>query len=177
MSYDIRKEPVEYSFLGLGESVTTNTVRKMIDTIKVSSKNLRLIKRTQDIVAMVPAKDQVGEVTTVYNWVRDHTRYIKDPHGTEMIQSPLVALDQIADHQLFQGDCDDLTIITLSMLRSIGYPVAIRIADYRGQGVYTHVYGLVKIYNEWTPIEPIKLRCPLGWEAPGAFSVRDFEVL
>lgn len=174
--YDINREPVSYSFLGFGDAVTINTVKKMIDTIKSSSKNLRVVKKAADIVSHLPAKDQVAEVTTIYNWVRDNSRYVKDPHGTEMLQSPLVALDQIEAGQVFSGDCDCLVTLTLSLLKSIGYPVALRIASYKPDKIHSHVYGLVNIYGQWTPIEPIKEHVPLGWEAPGATDVKDYPV-
>lgn len=175
-NYDINAEPVSYSFLGFGEAVTTNTVNKMIDTIKVSSKNSRIRNKAASIVAHLEGKDQYGEVSAVYHWQLAHTRYLKDPHGTEMITSPLTALDVIESGQLFQEDCETLTILFLSLLKSIGYPVALRIASYQPDGRFSHVYGLVNIYGKWKPVELIVWNKPLFWEAPNAQRIRDYKI-
>jgi hypothetical protein len=176
MFSDFNNEPVTYSFLGFGDMVTSNTVNKMIDTIKVSSKNLRVRNKAAEIVSGLRAKDQWNEVDTVYWWVKNNTRYLKDPHGTELLHSPLVVLDQIDAGYKFQGDCDDLSVFVLSLLKSIGYPVALRIAAYKKDGNFQHVYGLVSIYGQWIPIEPIEKSAMLGWEAPGATKVRDYKI-
>ncbi len=174
--FDINNAPVSYSFLGFGDMVTSNTVNKIKDTIKVSSKNLRVRNTAANIVAHLKAKDQWAEVDEVYWWVKNHTRYLKDPHGTEMIHSPIVALDQIESGVQFQGDCDDLTVLTLSLLKSIGYPVALRIAAYKPDKTFQHVYGLVNIFGEWIPIEPIAYDKLLGWESPNATNIKDYRI-
>ncbi len=175
--YDINAQPVKYSFLGFGESVATNTVYKMMDVIKQSSKNLRVRNKAAEIVAGVRTKDQWAEVDAIYWWVKNNTRYLKDPHGTELIISPVTALDQISAGIKFSGDCDDLAILVLSLLKSIGYPVALRIAAYKKGEAFQHVYGVVNIYDECIPVEPISLTSMLGWEAPNATRVKDFEIL
>lgn len=158
--------PVEYKFLGFGEDVSYNTMSEMKRIIKESSKNWIVIQTARNIVQNENPKDRIGEVTAIYNWVRNKTRYIMDPAGTEHLQTPLVAIDMIRQGQVFQGDCDDLTILVLSLLKAIGYNVKMIAAAYSPKKNLTHIYGAVYLINKWVIVEPIKLNVPLGWEAP-----------
>lgn len=173
---DFNDVPVTYSFLGFGDLVTDNTVSKMIQTIKESSRNLRVRNKAASIVANIPAKDYWAEADAIYWWVKNNTRYLKDPHGTELLHSPLVILDQIEAGEKFSGDCDDSSVFVLSLLKSIGFPVALRIAAYKKNGNFQHVYGLVNIQGQWIPVEPIVEYYLLGQEAPNALKVRDYEI-
>lgn len=173
--YSLQDYPVTRSFIGFGFDAIENTVFKMRDIIRQSAKNPRVMTLARQIVYNIPEKNDAAEVNAIYDWVRDHTRYTRDVQGVETLQSPLVALDKIEQGYLFMGDCDDLTMLTLSLLKSVGYMVKIRIAAYKS-GNFSHVYGLVRIGKEWIPIEPINKNVSLGWQAPGATKILDYEV-
>lgn len=162
---------ITFSGLGFGEDVPYNTLQAMRKIIIASAKNYDVIQFARDIVQYQPAKNQTAEVTAIYDYIRNKTRYIRDPQGTEHIQTPLVAIDTIKNHQIFQGDCDDMTVLVLSLLKSIGYPVMLISAGYGKDKRLSHVYGAVQMKDNtgthWTIIEPIKLGVPIGWEAPG----------
>jgi len=171
--------PISYSkpFFNFGAAVTEHTVAKIKDVINQSAKNLRVRNMAANIVVGCPDKDYFCEADAIYDWIKANTRYLRDIHGTELLFSPLVALDLIESGQPFQGDCDDLTILTLSLLKSIGFPVAVRIAAYNGSQVYQHIYGLINIKGNWVRIEPIKKEASLDWEAPNATKIKDYLII
>ncbi len=175
-TYSLDDYPVTYIPIGKGFTAIENTVKKMIQVIQDSSKNLHVRSVASDIIKDVPEKDKWGEVDAIYNWVRNHTHYVKDIDGEEMLQSPLVGLDMIEKGFNFQGDCDCLSSLLLSLLKSVGYPVSIRIAGYTNDGKYTHVYCLVCMYGEWIPADPIIKDCTLGWEGPNPLRTKDYQI-
>ena len=164
------KHAITFSGLGFGEDVAYNTLAAMKRIIVDSAKNYDVIQYARDIVQYQPAKNQIAEITAIYDFIRDKTRYVRDPAGTEHIQTPPVAIDKIKHGEIFQGDCDDMTVFVLSLLKSIGYPVMLISAGYRPDKQLSHVYGAVQVTDfkgtRWMIVEPIKLGVPIGWEAP-----------
>jgi len=178
VEYSLNDYPVEYMQVGEGFTAIDNTVKRMIQAINESAKNIRIRSAASNIIKDIPEKDKYGEVDAIYQWLQNHTHYVKDIDGEEMLQSPLVALDMIDKGFAFQGDCDCLTTLLLSLLKSIGFACAIRIAGYKNDGKYTHVYGLVYMsdFGEWLPIDPIKRGVMVGWEESSLLRNKDYQI-
>lgn len=115
----------------------------------------------------VANKDYFGMLEAIHNYVRDNIRYVKDVVGQETLSYP--------EETLFNsrgGDCDDLTILEIALLGSIGlrsYPVVIGLVPNH----FSHVY----LYAEVPPgrhrhagktfaADPIMREWSLGTEAP-----------
>ncbi len=119
------------------------------------------------IGASVANKDYFGMLEAIHNYVRDNIRYVKDVVGQETLSYP--------EETLFNsqgGDCDDMTILEIALLGSIGlraYPVVIGLEPNH----FSHVY----LYAEIPPgrhrgagktfaADPIMREWALGTEAP-----------
>jgi len=73
-------------------------------------------------------------------------------------------------------NCDCMAVLSLSLIKSIGIPVALRATSYKPDGKFSHVYGLVFIKPKgWVPFDLVKFQ-GLGWEAPNMIRVLDMEV-
>lgn len=95
--------------------------------------------------------DDVGELRAIYEWVGGEAhdgrvRYIRDPYGRDVYQSALDTLEKFKT-----GDCEDLTILIASMVLSIGYPIALKLASIDGE-IWDHIYSLAGL----PPEAPIK---------------------
>ena len=176
MFNDIFSPSVRMESLGFGALIPENTVRRMIDIINISAKNIRVRNFAAELVKNTRQKDQWSEAEAIFHWIQDHSRYVRDPQGTEMIQTPLVALDYFNRSLVWQGDCDDYTVLLLSLYKSIGYPVAIRTVSYYQHKRPGHVYGLMRIYDNWYPVDGIKQGVWVGWEKEGATYVKDYKI-
>lgn len=178
--FNYMNPPVEnIASLGIGNAeISANTVSKMVDVIKQSSHNPYVRKWAEDIIQDVPDRNFWGEIEAVYNFVQDNTRYVYDPKGLEYFQTPPYVLQRIALNEKPSLDCDDYTLLTLSLLRSIGYNTKIRIASYEPNKKFTHVYGLVLITKpyEWVVLDAVRKDKYLGWEASDATNIKDFIV-
>jgi len=164
--------PRKEEYIGTGDQAIYNTVTKMKDIIVQSSKNIYVREWAKKIVARVEVNDKQGEVEAVYNFVRDHVRYTKDPLGFEYLQTPPVLLEDIrlcieGKGDRPTGDCDDMTLLSLSLLKSIGYQTAIKVVSFAPDKKFGHVYGLVKLGYEWVPVDCVRPDQSLGWESKG----------
>ncbi len=109
----------------------------------------------------VPAKDRWGEVTSLFEWVRRNVRYTRDIFQVELLHTARRLLE------LKAGDCDDMTILLGSMLKSTGHPVRLALVGFQPQRphVYTHIYPEVLVGNRWVALDAT-MHKPLGWAPP-----------
>jgi len=158
--------------------MSLNTAKEMASIIVSSSRNPQIRAWAEYIVSPVRDKDDVGEVQSIYNFLQAYTRYGKDPIGYEYIQTPPYVLARIELGERPSLDCDDYTVLGLSLLRALGYEVLIRLASYSPTMEFEHVYGLVYLpeKKKWVAFDPIRKEKPFGWEAPGPTALRDVEV-
>jgi transglutaminase-like putative cysteine protease len=159
-------------YIGTGDSAIFNTVDKMKQIINVSSRNPYIREWAAKIVSRVGVNDRFGEARAVFNFVRDNVRYTKDPYGFEYIQTPPVLLESVrlmerGEGDRPAGDCDDMTVLSLSLLKSIGFPVAIKIVSFTKDKKFGHVYGLVNINGRWTSFDCVRPDQSMGWESNG----------
>lgn len=168
--------PTRSEFIGFDDSAIYNTLEKMRDIIIVSCTN-PLVRRFAEKIVRGERTDK-DKVEAIYQFIASHCEYLRDPHGFELLRTPTVGLQIIELGDIFQGDCDDLCILSLSLLKSIGFPVVLRAASYKPDLKFKHVYGMVFIRDHgWTSIDCIRPMAGLGWEAPGATRIMNMEVL
>lgn len=164
--------PVKEEYIGTGDQAIYNTVAKMKSIIHQSSRNPYIREWAGNIISRVEVNNKAQEAEAVYNFVRDNLRYTKDPLGYEYIQTPIVLLESIGQYRSGQGerpvgDCDDCTVLSLSLLKSIGFNTAIKVVSFRENKKYGHVYGMVQIGHDWVPIDCVRPDATMGWESQG----------
>ena len=167
ISQYVANTPMSTEFIGFGESAIHNTVDRIHQIIKSSAFNPYVRKFTESLVIDLAPNDKIGELRAIHDFVKYKVRYTKDPYGMEYVQTPPLLLKQIEMKEQPAGDCDDMTTLTLSMMKSIGYPVATKITSYSPNGKFSHVYGMVFVNNKWIPTDTTVRSRQLGWEAPG----------
>jgi hypothetical protein len=164
--------PRTEEYIGSGDTAIYNTVNKMKSIISQSSKNPYVREWVGRIVSRVEVNDKRGEASAIFNFVRDNVRYTKDPLGFEYIQTPPVLLDSVWQYmnkkgERPSGDCDDMTVLGLSLLKSIGFNVAIKVVSFKDNKKFGHVYGLVQVGHDWVPFDCVRPDQDLGWESQG----------
>ena len=119
----------------------------------------------------VPAKDRLGEVCALFEWVRRNVRYTRDIFRVELLHTARRLL------QLRAGDCDDMTILLGAMLLSTGHPVRLVLTgfDAARPHVYSHIYLEVNVNGHWIPADTT-LATPIGTAPPARWTaVCDFQ--
>lgn len=120
----------------------------------------------------VGEKDHRGEAKAIFDEVRKRVRYTWDPTDYDAFQTAVRTLE------LHAGDCDDLTSLLGSLLRSIGHECRSRIVQTKGASTWNHIYLTVKVGAEWLPLDASVAK-PAFWEVPDAMVLKkqDFDVV
>lgn len=164
--------PVRRFNLGTGDTAIENTLKLMAQIIRESEKNYYVRRFAEHITEESPKDDQI-RIKAIYDFIRAHTVYMRDPMGFEFIKTPLVSLQQIESGARPTLDCDDYTVLSLSLLRTLGFPVAMRAASYKQGGGFSHVYGLIKTKQGYQSMDCTR-EFGFGWEAPNAARKMDY---
>lgn len=156
-----------------GRRGTLATAELIAELIRDGAKDLFVRQTAIEIFRRfnVRAKDRMGEVTALFEWVRRNIRYTRDIFRTELLHSARRMLE------LRAGDCDDMTILLGAMLISTGHPVRLVLAGFRPKKphIYTHIYAEVNVRGRWIAIDATVDR-PMGW-APPAIWKRTCDIL
>ena len=91
---------------------------------------MRAIVRAQQAVPIVrlPAValtkgtgfDGAAQIRKLRLFLHDHTEFVRDPTGVELLQTPDYLLTQIRRGDIVAGDCDDLAMLAAALGMSIG---------------------------------------------------------
>jgi len=119
-------------------------------------------------------KDFKCEAKSLFEWVRDNVKWIRDIRGFETLQYPHRTLAFGA------GDCDDLSILLVTLSVSIGIPSQFRAiaANPLRKDQYSHVYVILNPTGngKWMGADPTVKSAAYGWESPIQYKTMDLEV-
>jgi len=143
--------------------------------IRESTPHPAIRRHTERAVEGLPPGQPLEEIRAVYEYVANITDYRRDPYDVEQLVAPWSVLECTVDQgRRPQLDCDDLTMLSLSMLGSIGFPTVIRVVSTRQDGQYNHVYGLAEVGEYLVPLDLTRAR--QDPDAPRRPEMRAFEV-
>lgn len=171
----VLSQPVKKFRIGSGEQAFYDTVNIMADIIKESAANYYVRKWAENITQGIGKNDYIALASRVAYFIFKHTRYLKDIDGMELLKTPIVSLQLLEAGDQPAMDCDDFTILSLSLLKSIGFEVAIKAGAFKSDS-FNHVYGMIKIKGIWTALD-LTMSYGLGWEPPAPLKVIIKEVL
>jgi hypothetical protein len=124
-------------------------------------------QKTPDGQWATPEKDWGAEARALFDWTRQHVRYVRDPRYRDWFSAP--------DRTLAVGaeDCDGLSIVLGTLLTAIGFPVRLRVIQTDRSKDYDHIYLGTDVSDDkgqWIALDA-SVAQPAGWEAPGAAQV------
>jgi hypothetical protein len=104
-----------------GQSMTVGTLQTMAALVRKQSEHPRIRDRALRVLAAagVASMDYDGMIRAVFDFVRDHVRYVRDPVGAEYVTDP-VELDFKVDEGIAAEDCESLALYASALLASIG---------------------------------------------------------
>lgn len=144
---------------------TRKTLQHIQALIRQGVKDFYVRQKAIDILFQrrVPAKDYLGEIQALFEWVQRNVRYTKDPFRLEVLHSARRILE------LRAGDCDDMTILLGAMLESIGHPIRLVIVGPTPlrPDLFSHIYLEAYHKGRWIPLDAT-MPFPMGW-APRTF--------
>jgi len=144
-----------------GAAGVAQTVREMRRLIDEGKRDPDILRAAHAVIFTTPERLEAAEACAVFEFVRDHIRYVRDVVGHETLASPRMTLARQA------GDCDDQAALLGAMLESVGYPTRIVVAAYQAPGAWEHVYIQTWAEGRWIDCDPTE-RKGFGWAPPGA---------
>jgi hypothetical protein len=142
-----------------GQRGIFQTVRKMRELTTEGRADPFVIESARLIVLNCPAKARAQEVAALFQFARDHVRYVSDVLDEETLSPAWYTLHTRS------GDCDDKSVMLASMLEAIGIPTRFVLAGYTDPRVFEHVYlEAVDDEGNGVALDPTEDQ-PAGWEA------------
>jgi len=139
-----------------GEPGTAETLRLMRSLANQYKRDSSIREAALSLVAGLRPKDWAGEIRTIFEYVRDQIRYVRDVQGFETLQTPPVTMD------LEAGDCDDKSMLLAALLGAIGHPTRFVAVGYQSPGAYSHVYVETRLGTRWVALDAT-MPHPVGW--------------
>lgn len=184
---------IYHQYIGSGDGAIDKTVKAMKLIILKDSKHPLIRQFAYGIIGN--AQNDLEKIEKIFKWTQNNIQYqkdyivtdrikqkailygdyFKDSFKVEFLTSPIFYINQIYKGEQPIGDCDDMTIFSLTLLKAIGIPVKMKIISTQPNLQYNHVYG-VAYSNQygWLPIDTIKKNHYVGFEPNGI--TRQFEV-
>lgn len=145
-----------------GKAGIIQTLKLMRELVKNGKKTANVRQTAVDLTSFLPSKSWGSEIGTLFRFVRDQIRFVRDINGIETLHTPDAMLE------LRSGDCDDKSVLLASLLEAIGHPTRF-VAVGRSAGEYEHVYVETKLGAKWIALDPSEPVEP-GWEPPNMVS-------
>lgn len=154
---------------GLGGNIQTIDFMKKIARDRSGDPVIR--KLALNILAQSGVKSHhfVDEALAIGDYVKRKVRYVRDPNNIEYLQDPVDMIKQIQNNTA-QGDCDDMSLLTATLLLSVGHEPFFRAVRYKSaMGNYNHIYVFVHESNPQGQKMRVVLDCilknmPIGTE-------------
>ena len=113
------------------------------------------------------ARDDMCELTQLWNFVVLNVRYLQDAAGQDTYQTLRATLEAGG------GDCDDACIALASLAGAVGYRSIARVISVRGD-TWDHIYPVIKTRRGWMALDITEKGKRPGWEFSSPAAKQDF---
>lgn len=162
-----------------GNAGNYDTVEEMKKLARQRMSEPKVRELVKGILSLYKTKPQnfYDECFAIGEWTQKMLHYLKDPHGLETIQDPIMLIDQLKKRGDAYGDCDDMSLFIATLLLSIGHQPYFVLARYPNfSSGFQHIYVCVyeKNYREngkprRLVIDAIVSDRKIGYEVPSSF--------
>jgi transglutaminase-like putative cysteine protease len=97
------------------------------------------------IVAYTNPRNPEAQALALRDWIASHVRFLRDPAGAELVQTPEYLLTELSKFGTVQGDCDDVATLAAALAMSIGLRARFQLVGFDGPtGPYGHIWTEVQ---------------------------------
>lgn len=143
------------SWIPNGPAGTAATLRLMGQLVRAGSFDVQV--REMAAQAVQGAGSDHARIERLNTFLTRHTEFLPDPLLAEALVPATIAVDKIHANGLFQGDCDDVAVVTAALGLSIGLMARFVAVSFDGVG-FAHVWTeLASPQNsQWFAIDPTR---------------------
>lgn len=116
------------------------------------------------------AKDDLCELTAIWNFCVLNIRYLQDTVGQDTYQTLRATLEAGG------GDCDDCTIAITTLAGAVGYESVASVISLDGKS-WQHIYPVVKTRRGWVAMDMTEAGKKPGWEFPSPAARQNFALV
>lgn len=113
-------------------AITDDIIKEILSTFQSS------YKQTKDFAPEFESDTTLESARKVWRYIRKNIRYQLDPFNHQYIKTPSATIND------GYSDCKGYTILALSILKNLGYPVIFRFVSFTNKPVFTHVYPVTR---------------------------------
>lgn len=106
------------------------------------------------IVTGTGGTDALEQAHLIRSFLVDHTEFLRDPDGVEMLHGPVWQLQQIHNSGLVSVDCDDVAMLAAALGKSIGLQARFVVVAFRSmRAPYQHVWTELGRSGVWVDMD------------------------
>lgn len=120
--------------------------------------------------ALCAMRDELCELTTIWNFWVLNVRYLQDVVGQDTYPTLRAILEGGGE------DCDGSTIGLAALCGALGYHSIARVISVRGD-TWDHIYPVIKTKRGWIPLDVTEPNKKPGWEYKRPARKRDFALV
>lgn len=102
------------------------------------------VRRLAEMITRGTGKDYDYKIQRISNFLSTNTTFNRDPVRWEYLQTPGFLAGQLLRGEHVSGDCEDLTMLTLALCKSIGIPGYMVFVSPGTTHKYTHVFAVAE---------------------------------
>ena len=104
------------------------------------------------IVQELKGLDIVSQCYSIFDFVVSNVRYIEDAGNNQYVKTPARTLEDGF------ADCKSMAILVYCCCNALDIPCELRFVDFKGNGIYTHVYVVARdeATGEEIVIDPVE---------------------
>lgn len=139
------------------------TLKRMRFMTLSEYQNARLVEVAGNIADEVDGKDNAEMARAILTWMRDHTRFVPDPIGQQLLKSPLYLLEVITAQGKVAGDCVDVAMLGAALAMAVGLHACFVAESYGTPSLpgspcladspLVHVYTTVQTQHGWVMLD------------------------
>jgi transglutaminase-like putative cysteine protease len=100
------------------------------------------------IISQLPERSYPEALDLIWQYVKKHFRFVRDPHQVELLRRPEYLLQRMQSNGVVYGDCDDAAQVVATLGKALGFPAEFHaIAFAPGGKPYAHVYTVLFLPN------------------------------
>ena len=114
-----------------------------------------MVYKAKQIVSLCSEKNTLCHAQSILEWVKDHTSFIRDPSGVELLHTPKYQLQAIERSGYLSIDCDDFSVLSASLGKAVGMRAKFVILGFlENNAPFTHVYSVLELGGKkWFPLD------------------------
>lgn len=124
----------------MGDAGTRYTLNMMAAIARGASRSPPIRAVAHALIAQLPGTSTAA-IGAIRRYVATYVTFQNDPPGVEYVQQPVRLVQEIADHGVTYGDCDDVATLAAALGLSMGLRARYVVVAFRPLPTpYAHVY-------------------------------------